>query len=412
MPAQIPHKTRTSFTEAAGEQVRSMQAAFTDLLASAGVGGTRPMEMGRRLGLDKTLAWKVSRFVESADPIKAFRHMPGPGGVEIVLRAAGERHVGDVVLERVRRAERDLRAFVAEHAGDRRTFEAMLAGEKPDPRSELEERRSYFRAGSALWGVRAKLQFLMLALQPSTTRVGYLDAVQISGFVSMERLRADVPWIVRRLRAHSDSGAEVIQMKREPLVASRREKHLPPLFEKYCSEPLPELRQFERNTGWVYDELAPGPVGRVGAVNVVLGERYVGALPMQRGPDNTIGSYTLTVRTPVECVLFDLLLHRDVTHFGPARRTVHGLLEDRPTASASAGRPDHHSTLMEPERATELGASAVVQTHRLAMYPAMVRDALDLAGFDPLDNFRGYRTEIEYPTFPCDVKMLVDINER
>lgn len=403
-----PNTDLTSFGRAAGERLRAVQAALTDLLAGAGVRDARPTEVGRRLGLDKTLAWKISRFVESADPVRAFRHMPGTGGVEIVLRAAGESGLDGAVVERVRRSESELRALIRHHAGDRRTFEAMLAGERAGPRGELDERRSYFRTGSALWGVRARMQFLMLALRPSEQRPGFLDALQVSGLVDFERLRADTPWIVRRLRAHSDSGAEVFRMRREPLVAERAARALPPLFDRYCSEPLPELRQFERANGWVYDELAPGRIGREGAVTVVLGERYIGAVPMEQSEDNREGSYSLTVRTPAECVLFDLLLHRDLTHFGEPRCVVHGLLEDRPPESgprAGASAPD-------PVRPVGLGSPAVVQTHRLATYAAMVDDALDLSGFGLRADFRGYRSEFEFPVFPCDIKMLVDIGAR
>lgn len=407
-----PNEIRTEFADAARERLRRLQAAVTDLLAEAGVSGARPTEVGRRLGLDKTLAWKVSRFVEGADPLAAMRHMPGPGGVEIILRAAGEQHVGEAILERVRHADQNLREFVERHAGDRRAFEAMLAGETGDSRNELEERRAYFRSGSALWGARAKLQFLMLALMPSATRPGHLDAAQVSGFLGLERLRPDVPWIVRRLRAHSDSGANVYRVQRTPLVAERAAKGLPPLFDKYCSQPPPEVRQFERNNGWVYDEIAPaapGSVGRPGATTITLGERYIGALPMHRSEDNRQGVYTLTVRTPVECVLFDLLLHRDLVHFGHPRRAVFGLLEDRPSSSDTPTA--ELSTLVEPAPAAELGPSAIVQTHRWPLYPALVDDALQLAAFAPRSAFRGYRAEIEYPTFPCDVKMQLDIGE-
>lgn len=405
------------FNALATERLRAAQAALTDLLAGAGVGGARPTEVGRQLGLDKTLAWKVSRFVGSSDPSKAVRHMPGAGGVEIVVKAASSVGVNDEILSRAREADRSLRSFVEQHAGDRRSFEAMLAGGGRDERVELEERRSYYRAGSAIWGVRARLQFLMLALMPSSTRPGYLDAVQISGLVDFERLRRDVPWILRRLRAHSDSGAEVFRVVREPLEPARRASSSgqarPPLFEKYCSSPMPELRQFETESGWVCDELAPGLVGREGAATVVLGERYLGPLPLERSADNTAGSYVLTVRTPVECVLFDVLLHESLSHFGAAQRVVYGLLEDRgvttPTGQSGAGaRPK----LMDQEPATELGGSAIVQTPRLPAYASMVDDALEIAGFSARSSFRGYRTEIEYPAFPCDIKMSVEIGER
>lgn len=412
MRAQIPHITHTSFRDEADMQRRAVQAAFTDLLAGAGVSGVRPTELGRRLGLDKTLAWKISRLVESEEPADAFRHLPGPGGVEILLRAAEDRRVQEDLVRRVRRACEDLQTFVERHAGDRRTFEAMLAGRSPDPRGEVDERRAYFRAGSAIWGVRTRMQFLMLALRPSETRAGYLDVAQISGLVDLERLQPDVPWIVRRLRAHSDSGAPVSPVRRVPLVAERAEQGLPPLFDRYCSSPLPQLRQFERAGGWVYDELVPGPVGRAGATTVVLGERYIGALPLERDADNAFGEYALTIRTPCECVMFDLLLHRDLVQYGRPNRVVFGLLEDGPLAGTPGARGETRSRLMAPAPALELGAPAVVHTSRLAAYPSMVTDALGLAGFEGLDAFRGYRTEIEYPAFPSDVRMYLEIGER
>ena len=408
----MPSDTQTNFRDAAESQRRAVQAAFTDLLAGAGAIGVRPTELGRRLGLDKTLAWKISRLVESAEPADAFRHMPGAGGIEIVLRAAEERSVREDVVTRARVACRELREFVERSAGDRRTFEAMLAGESPDPRGEIDERRAYFRAGSAIWGVRAKMQFLTLALAPSASRAGYLDVAQVSGLVDLERLQRDVPWIVRRLRAQSDSGASTLSVQRVPLVPERAARKLPPLFDSYCSHPLPELRQFERPNGWVFDELVPGPVGKEGATTVVLGERYIGALPMDRSADNAFGEYALTVRTPCECVLFDLLLHRDLAHYGKARRVVYGLLEDAPMAGTPAARGEVRSRLVAPDWARDLGAPAVVQTRRMPSYASMVEDALGQAGFGGLDMFRGYRTEIEYPPFPSDMRMFLEISER
>ncbi len=411
MAIQAPETATTPFARAATEQLRIVQAAMTDLLAEAGLSNARPTDVGRALGLDKTLAWKVCRFVGASDLGAAARHMPGASGVEILVRAAAAAGVAEKFVAQTRDADRLLRAFVAKQAGDRRTFESMLAsgpdGER-DERTELEERRSHFRSGAAIWGVRAQLQFLMLALKPSPTREGFLDAVQVSGFVGFERLRPDVPWTVRRQRAHSDSGAEVFKVVREPLVEARRRAGSPPLFDPYCSKPIPELRQYEVENGWVYDELAPGRVGRGGATTVVLGERYLGPIPFRRSPDNTRGVYALTVRTPVACVLFDVLLHRSLSHFGRARRFVCGLLENLPTTDAT-GAMNERSLMCEPTYAAELGHAAVVQTHRFPNYAPMVNDALATSGFGSLEEFRGYRTELEYPAFPCDIKMTVEI---
>ena len=147
------------FSDAAATRLRAAQAALIDVLASAGVGGARPVDLGRQLRLDKTLAWRVARFVEEADPLRAARHIPGDAGVEIVLRALAEQGVDADRVEAVRVADRELREFVRQHAGDRRSFEAMLArGPRGgrDPRVESDECRELFRAGSVVWGVRAQ----------------------------------------------------------------------------------------------------------------------------------------------------------------------------------------------------------------------------------------------------------------
>lgn len=411
MPVRTPVEIRTNFAEAADQRRRSMQAALVELLTSVGLSGARPVEVGRRLGLDKTLAWKISRVAQSADPADAFRHLPGPAGVEIVLRAALERRVGAEVLERVRRAYDDVRAFVEEHAGDRRSFEAMLSGHAASAATELDERRAYFRSGSALWGVRARLQFLMLALRPSPGLEGQIDVLQVGGLVNLERLRADVPWIVRRLRAHTDTGASLTPSRRMALMEPRRVPGSTPLFDPFCTQPLPEVRQFEGSDGWVYDELAPGTVGRGGAVTVVLGETYGGALPLERSEDNTRGDYLLTVRTPVECVLFDLLLHRDLAHFGRPMRHVRGLLEGRPSRPPLSGA-GRGAGLMASSDAVDLGSSAVMHTHRLPGYPEMVGRALEMGGFGDASGYRGYRAEVEFPAFPCDVCLSLEIGER
>jgi hypothetical protein len=386
--------------------LREAQAALTDLLAGAGLADAKPTELSRRLGVDKTLAWKVARFIEGADTSEAVRHLPGPAGIEIVLRAAAAHGVAAERVEGVREADRRLRAFVGRHAGDRRSFEAMVAPGASDERLILEQRRSYCRAGAAVWGVRARVQFLFLALRPSETDDGLLDAVHLGGLVDFERLRPDVPWIVRRLRASAtDDIRKTIQMRREPLDPEAAAAHGSPIVPEYCSRPPPALRQFEAVNGWRYDELAPGPVGREGAVTCVTGEVYRSALPYRYAPDNTVGRYTLTVRTPVEFVLFDVYLHRSLTHFGPARASVSGLLEDRPPGAGAA------APLVGPHDALRLGAPPIAQTARLGGYPGMVSGALARAGWGSAEGFVGYRMEREYPTAPCNLEMTCAIGE-
>lgn len=402
--AEVP--SGIEFSDAAASRLRAAQAAMIDLLAEAGVGGARPTELGRQLGLDKTLAWRVARFVEEADPLRAARHFPGGGGVEIVLRAVEQQGVDATRLEAVRVADRNLRDFVRQHAGDRRSFEAMLARGRRDPRVESDERRELFRAGSVVWGVRAQAQMLTLLLRPCESVDGMLDILQVGGLVALERLRPDLPWIVRRFRVSDDAERQGQFVRRSPLDPDNVTPGGMPLIPRFCSRPLPELRRFHGADGWAFDELVPGPVGREGLVTCISGERYHAAVPFRWSEDNTSGTYRLIVRTPVQHVLFDLYLHESLRHWGEPTMRIDNLLEDRPRTEMSAPSA---SPIFAPAPAVRLGTPPRVQSPRYVDHASIVQWAVERAGWKALEEFRGYRAEFEYPPPPCELELSCPI---
>ncbi|MEM8874307.1 MAG: hypothetical protein AAGD32_08600 [Planctomycetota bacterium] len=406
---RVTAQATPTFIDAAAQAIREAQDAMTGLIGDAGLGGARAVDLARTLDLDKTLAWKLARFTVNEDPCDAFKHLPGRGGVEIVVEAAKGVGVAADQLARVRAADQSLRGFVRKHAGDRRTFEAMLAGVRPDPVTELEERRSYYKAGSAIWGVRAQTQFLTLALFPSDDQPDQLDCVQVSGYVQLERLRPQVPWLIRRLRTQQDDGTPYEPFKREaldPRGASERTDDERPLslMTDYCSRPLPEIRQWVGDKGWLYDELAPGDVGRAGAVTVIAGERYRNALPRYRSTDNVEGRYVLTVRTPLEHVQFDLLLHPDLTHFRWPTFALFGNLEERGASDPASKRE------LEPVRPAD---AVQLNRERSASfgfdYGQLLSDAFTRAGCGDVAGFRHFRGAVDYPPAPCELQLTCEL---
>lgn len=395
------------FVEGASACLRQAQAALTDLLDDAGVVGARPSHIGRELGLDKTLAWKLARFVEDPEPVGAARHMPGSAGVEIVLKAAASRGVGAPRLKAVRDADKKLRDYMRLHAGDRRSFEAMLAQGGRDDRIEFEERRSLYRSGSAIWGVRAKTQTLTLLLRPSADDADRIDILQLGGLIGFERLRADVPWIIRRLTVRSDSGV-ASPVSREPLDPAVPSGGALPIIREMCDGEIPEIVQFEGPNNITYDELAPSTVGRHGAVTIMTGEIYRSIVPMRRSEDNTEGRYRLSVRTPVEAVVFDVLFHKDMTMYGAPETRVYGLVEDRPL-SGDFWRT--RKTLYDTDDAQALGDPPRMQSARIPGYARMIERAMEMGNWGSLSDYRGYRAELSYPPVPCDIGLVSKISE-
>ncbi len=404
--------SQSGFSQDAVICVRHAQAAFSDLLSGAGLGGARPTEIGRILGLDKTLAWKVSRFSDATDLLKAVKHIPGPSGVEIVLKAAQANGVTQDKINAVREANQAFRTFVRQNAGDRRSFEAMLAAGGQDSTIELEERRAFYRSGSAIWGIRAKVQFLTLILQPSKTDPDRIDVLQLSGFLGFERLRSDVPWIIRRLWTSDTAGTKDTEFNREALYPQSAGENALPMIPEFCSDRIPEIHEFTGPDGVLYDEIAPGPVGKHGALTCVSGELYRSALPMHWTPENTFGRYELMLRTPVESVVFDVYTHESLTQFGDFDRSVYGLLEDRP----GVGRgKSHNAPMMAGEPAQRLGpppSAPITQCAKIRDYSKLIDSSLDRAGWDRISAFRGYRCELEYPATPACLTMECPIFEQ
>ncbi len=397
------------FVPAAERAIRRSQRALRAVMDDAGLEDARAVDLARTLKLDKTLAWKVARFTIDADPQEAFRHLPGRGGMELVVTAAKKLGIASGRLEEARKADRDLRGLVRLHAGDRRTFEAMLAGVRPDAAAELEERKAYFKSGSAIWGVRAHAQVLTLALKPADDAPDKLDCISLSGFVRLERLRSDVPWVVRRLRTHADDGTAYEPFERVPLdaagAASAGSGERPlALMADYCSQPLPTIRQRMADNGWLYDEIAPGDVGRPGAVTVVSGERYRHALPRHRSADNTEGRYVLTVRTPLERVQLDLLLHPSLTNFRWPSVTVTGNLEERASSERAPGR---ELFPVRPAEAVTPGSASF--DANLLDLRQLLPDAFERGGFGDVSSYRGFRATVEYPPSPCEVMVTSEL---
>lgn len=386
--------------------VRRAQAAVSELLNGAGLGGARPTEVGRILGVDKTLAWKMSRFSESTDLVKAVKHIPGTSGIEIMLKAAEENGVAPEQIEAVRSADRAFREFVRQRAGDRRSFEAMLAAGGRDERVEMEERKSFYQSGSAIWGVRARVQMLTLCLRPSQTLEDRVDVLQVSGFIGFERLRVDVPWIIRRLWTSDTKAKKPNEFERIPICPEAARNGSLPVIPKFCTQPLPEINQFRGDDGVIYDEIAPGPIGKHGALNCVTGELYNGVFPRRWSPDNTYGRYELLLRTPVEWVMFDIFVHEELTNFSDFRYSVFGLLEDRPGVGAGKS---HDRPIVDSEETIRLGTPPIVQSSRYGEYANLLRHAFERTGWGDLSSYRGYRAELEYPATPWCLTMQCDI---
>ncbi len=304
---------------------------------------SRAVDLTNRLSIDRSLGWKVWKVAHGPDAYPSPKHIPGHAGMEIFLRAAEKAGVSAPLVEEARLAFAEFEQVMNAQAGDRATADILLGALAGEGREQLELqlRREAFRANSYLLGAQARTLYRACVVLPAQT--GCMpDVALVQGFFGLRRMRPATPWLLSRSVLVQQQGP-VSDYTREPLCeaaargeevsasqfsgadAPLRERELTaPLVTDFCNpRVLPVRRRIVANV--VYeDELAPGPIGESGAVDIVLAERVSNIQREEVSRD----AVTMRVSTPSERVCFDVLLHESVLGSVPpvleVLSTVHG----------------------------------------------------------------------------------------
>jgi hypothetical protein len=392
-----PSDLRTEdFPTALEDSVMELRGAFGGLLESVDGLPERPLQLARRLRLDKNLAWKVVRLVQSTESTEAVRHLPGPAGVKRVLDAFAQGGAGDGEVSAVRDAVSRFDRMVGRHAGDRATLELLLASGAPegvDPLRLEASRKLAFQGNSATLGVQARVRLGMQVLAPSPEKPELVDILAIAGLVDFRRLRASAAWPL--LSVHTYGGNEVA---RQPLVEPPEPELGPsfPLLGEFSTKPLPPIRALAEPDGIVY-ELAEGPVGDTAASTCLFGWRSPGFASVRGGPTE-VAEFMLRTETPAEVLVFDLLVHRDLPFDGAPRAQAFSFMHGLPRYPlVQNGRYE----LPLSESVEELGFAH--EAHASPAWPRhreLLSFALAATRMRP-EEFRCHRLTLRYPPIPA-----------
>lgn len=391
-----------SFAEDTEQTLRRLRGAVVETLGSLGLHNERPQDIARQLGLDKSLAWKIARIAQASDPYGMYQHIPGPTGIDIFLQTAERRGAPADVLEEVRKAVVNLDQLVHVHAGDRGTFELMLSAYSRDGQREaiIDHRKLLFKGASSVWGVQAFAEFLSYLVQPVEPGSDRCDIACVKGFIDLRRLRPDVPWRLCRSRCSRDDGTNAAKMNaRVPLDEKYIGRSAPPLLEQFCSRPLPELRRTELGDGFVHDELVEGPIGNTGAVTCITGELLRNVISTKQHDKSERGYWTCSIETPVEWLIFDLIVHESLIPIMPPSVTMYSKLGCGPEVPEPGARRIKLPTFEEME---DLGQPAMGQITQVPLHREMISYALENLGWNAR-KFRGYRATIAYPVIASSV---------
>lgn len=313
------------FEAEATSTLRELRRATANLIASF-KGVDRAIEVSTRLGVERSLAWKVWQVAQGSSSCPSVAHIPGRQGFKRFLEAAQQAGVRDELVRDAQAAFDRFEELTVAYGGGRASAGSLLSTLSPEGRTRHDTalRRDGFRANAALLGVQAAAMYQLDVLWPRDA-VSPPDVLRVRGHFGLRRNRANVPWMLSRSTLVNASGPSAA-LRRTPLspaaIEGGEDTPLPMILPEFSSRPLPPVQRHVIAGVTIEDELLPGPVGQAGAVDVVTGERVT-----QFGRrTEQVDAVTMAVTTPCERVCYEVVAPEGLLTDGPVLR-VHSTVQ-------------------------------------------------------------------------------------
>jgi hypothetical protein len=273
----------------------------------------------------------------------------------------------------------------------------------------IAHRKAAFQANSFIWGVQARVQFGIYIMRLGTDP-SWGDLAGIRGFIGLRRMRPNVPWVIARLRATDEDDRELTGIERRELdPAPPRPDGSPaaPLLREFCSKPLPEIQRVDHSAGFFEEVLSPAEVGNTAAIDVVTGDDALAVVPRHQMEGETVWGGLRMLRTPVETLILDQLVHEDL--FGPLEPRLIQFSDLNLSRGFPAPPLSESDQLRAEEVVQYLGKDpTAVYTPQIPRYAEMVQHTCDSINCDPA-RLDVYRVRIDYPVIPSSIGMEHDL---
>lgn len=380
--------------------LQRIRAGLTELYASVGADPNTPQVVSREVGINRNLAWKLSRILGADDPLAAIEHLPGSGGVSIMLEAFENAGAPALAVEEVRGAIVAFDEVVAEHVGDRATLDLVVGSMLP-PHLQVERdrvaRRMAFQGNSATWGIQADVHLSSTFYAPAADDASMIDVVSIGGLLNYRRLRRGIRWPLLRVNGFQSDGEALRAMERriEPLDPGVPRGDAP-LLPAFCTGDQPPIERRSIPGGQQF-EIADGPLGNRGATTSLMGYVNRSAASCYADEHNEHGELLVHWFTPVTDALVDLVVHRDLPLQMPPELRVSGRMGPV-SVDPILSRGLEPLPLAEPVRSLGAGPPRLA-TPLVPRYREMTDLAFARMGWDPAD-FVAYRLHVPFPPIP------------
>ena len=405
--------TALPFEDECRQALQGLRQALIEAFGEVQVDPARPRQAARDLGVDKNLAWRVSKIVSQPDVFQVVGNIPHQAGVKILCKAFRDAGAQEETLGRVSTSHAAFEGLVERHAGDRATFELVVGGlARGDAQgAALEQARKLaFRGNAAVWSVQSRVQVSTAFMAPSPDDPEMVDVVHIFGQVDLRRYRTDVRWILSRTSVFDDKELSVRGVDGHALDNGHSNGNagvVPPLIHEFSTQPFPTLdvEDLGHERRFVLPE---GPVGRTGELTALFGLVHPALGPRHAQGGDRFCQMISVCLTPAEHLHFDLFVHDELGWESTPRAAVVGRLDGE---GYNLGSERHANELPFTEQVLDLGHGiAGAATPRMPWYASLVEHVFERLGWDP-QAFRASRFEMAYPPMPAQVILYTDLPE-
>jgi hypothetical protein len=395
-----------------GEDIKStvslMKATLGEILHGLDISVDNPRDVYKKLNIDKKLGWKIYNVVCEEDPFLAAQFVPGKAACRNFMKLCRKLGTSKRLLKKARDACQAFDDMVEKHADSRKEFDLMLlsCSDKGKSKAFLSQQKAAFTAYSHLLGVQASTQLCAWVFSPSEDGE-YHDIASIRGFIDFRRNRPHVPWLLEWAYFTDDDDVPKSLVEVRPLEESPDASEDPlqvPFYHSFCSKPLPNVVSSRKREGRVVHELEEAPIGNTESMTCITAQVARNVFKSYRTREDRYREILVRSRTPVERLVFDQIVHRDLIGPMEPELFIFGEFTGYDWAKSAEFR-NPNSCLPIEASIQKLGfGTRAVYTPYIPWYTEMMDDVFARLQWEP-EMFRTFRVVIDYPVIPSTVNM-------
>ncbi|MFN7314579.1 MAG: hypothetical protein ACK5ZG_07890 [Phycisphaerae bacterium] len=258
-----------------------------------------------QLSLDKSLASRANRFMQSDDEQSLLRDVPSLTGMAIIAEACRQRGAGPRLTQALLDAAQAWETTAQRVPGGRAGLRAALSARADSVREDVERDagRMLFQGMASLTGSWIDMRHTVFVIAPSSTP-GRFDMAVFLQWRGIHRVRCDKPIVLASLSGAPDNTQPSrFNLDGSPLAADPRASIIEP-----CSNYPAHALHFHRLGNACALLLARDATRMDESIDFAIGMRYGGYIPAIAPPRETFVCIPLVVRRPTRQFSIDVML--------------------------------------------------------------------------------------------------------